>query len=118
MSRLYRGCRPTRDSGVQVKCVVQGLERIYREGFAYQRAGVMLLDRAGEGREQGLLFTELPDDGGKSDRLMDAMDKINRSRGRGTVHYASEGLGEKWHMRQKRKSAASTTEWGALPTVR
>ena len=49
---------------------------------------------------------------------MDAMDKINRTRGRGTVHYASEGLGEKWHMRQKRKSVASTTEWGALPVVR
>ena len=50
--------------------------------------------------------------------LMDAMNKINRTRGSGTVHYASEGLGEKWHMRQKRKSAANTTELGALPTVR
>ena len=109
--------RPTRDSGILVSCVVQGLEKIFKEGFSYQRAGVMLLDLVEEGAEQGLLFAETPGDTERTNRLMDAMDKINRTRGRGTVHYASEGLGEKWHMRQKRKSAASTTEWGALPTV-
>ncbi len=110
--------RPTRDSGILVSCVVQGLEKIFKEGFSYQRAGVMLLDLVAEGAEQGLLFAETPGDTERTNRLMDAVDKINRTWGRGTVHYASEGLGEKWHMRQKRKSVASTTEWGALPTVR
>ena len=109
---------PTRDSGVLVTCAVQGLERIYREGFAYQRAGVLLLDLASEDADQGLLFAETPGDTGRSNRLMDALDRINRARGRGAVHYAGEGLGERWRMRQKLKSAASTTEWGELPAVR
>ena len=107
--------RPTRDSGILVSCAVQGLERIYREGFAYQRAGVMLLDLVPEGAEQGLLFAETPGDNGRSDRLMDCMDKINRGYGRGTVRYAGEGMGDRWRMRQRLKSAACTTEWAGVP---
>ena len=110
--------RPTRDSGILVMCAVQGLERIYREGFAYQRAGVMLLDLVAEGAEQGLLFVETPGDRGRSDRLMDCMDRINRGYGRGTVRYAGEGLGARWRMRQKLKSTASTTGWAGVPGVR
>ena len=110
--------RPTRDSGILVTCAVQGLDRIYREGFAYQRAGVMLLDLAIENAEQRLLFAETPNDSERSNRLMDALDRINRTRGRGAVHYAGEGLGERWRMRQKLKSAASTTGWAGVPGVR
>lgn len=110
--------RPTRDSGVLVTCAVQGLERIYREGFAYQRAGVLLPDLAGEDAEQGLLFAETPGDSARSNRLMDALDRINRAQGRGTVHYATEGLGDRWRMRQKLKSMATTTGWAGVPVVR
>ena len=109
--------RPTRDSGILVTCAAQGLERIYREGFAYQRAGVLLPDLAGEGVEQGLLFTDAPGDS-RTDRLMAALDKINRAQGRGTVRYAGEGMGDRWRMRQRLKSAASATEWAGLPAVR
>ena len=85
--------RPTRDSGILVTCAVQGLERIYKDGFAYQRAGVLLPDLAGGDAEQGLLFAETPGDTARSNRLMDAMDRINRAQGRGAVHYAGEGAG-------------------------
>ena len=110
--------RPTRDSGILVTCAVQGLERIYREGYAYQRAGVMLPDLVGDGAEQGLLFAETPGDTARSNRLMDCLDKINRTQGRGTVRYAGEGLGERWRMRQKLKSAVSITGWAGVPGVR
>ena len=82
------------------------------------RAGVMLLDLAAEGAEQGLLFAQTLGDMERSNRLMDCLDKINWAQGRGAVHYAGEGLGERWRMRQKLKSAASTTGWAELPGVR
>ncbi len=110
--------RPTRDSGVLVTCAVQGLERIYREGYAYQRAGVLLPDLVAESAEQGLLFAETPGDTARSNRLMDALDKINRAQGRGTVRYAGEGMGDRWKMKQGRLSEASTTGWAGLPAVR
>ena len=47
----------------------------------------MLLDLAPEGAEQGVLFTDMPAVDGRSDRLMDALDRINRSQGRGTVRF-------------------------------
>ena len=110
--------KPTRDSAVLVRYGVRGLERIYREGFAYQRAGVLLPDLETEKAEQGLLFASAPDDGGKSDRLMDALDRINRRMGRHSVGYAGEGLGSRWKMRQRLKSEASTTRWADVATVR
>ena len=87
-------------------------------GDAAERAGVMLLDLAAEGAEQGLLFAKTPGDTVRSNRLMTALDRINRTRGRGAVHYAGEGLGERWRMRQGRLSAASTLGWAGLPAVR
>ena len=78
----------------------------------------MLLDLVAEGAEQGLLLAETPGDTERSNRLMDCLDKINRAQGRGTVRYAGEGLGERWRMRQRLKSAASTTGWAGLPAVR
>ena len=53
----------------------------------------MLLDLAPEDAEQGLLFAQTPCDSERSNRLMDALDSINRIQGRGAVHYAGEGLG-------------------------
>ena len=73
---------------------------------------------AAEGTEQGLLFAETPGDSERSNRLMDTLDRINRTRGRGAVYYAGEGLGERWRMRQGKLSAASTTGWAGLPGVR
>ena len=78
---------------------------------------MLLLGLTGESIEQGLLLTDAPGNG-RADWLMDALDRINRARGRGTVHYAGEGLGERWRMRQRLKSAARTTGWAELPGVR
>ena len=75
----------------------------------------MLLDLAAEGAEQGLLFAMTPGDSERSNRLMDALDKTNKARGRGAVHYAGEGLGERWQMRQGRLSEARTTGWAGRP---
>ena len=109
---------PSRDSGCLVRCAVRGLEQIFREGFAYQRAGVLLLDLAPAAAVQGVLFPAAPGDGGRADRLMDRLDLVNRTHGRGTVRYAGEILGDAWHMRQRLKSPAATTRWAELPVVR
>ena len=50
--------------------------------------------------------------------VADVLDRINRAQGRGAVHYAGEGLGERWRMRQRLKSAANTTEEREVPVIR
>jgi DNA polymerase V len=108
--------RPSQDSGFLIRQALRGLERIFRPGFAYQRAGVLLPDLIPSSMEQMTLFSCA---GGeeRAERLMEAVDRINRLYGRRAVRYASEGLGERWRMRQQMKSPAYTTRWSELPVV-
>jgi DNA polymerase V len=108
---------PSRDSGFLIKSALLGLARIYRPGYAYQKAGVMLLDLVPEGVEQRSLFTEDLDDPERSGRLMAVMDRINGVFGRQTIRYGSEALSETWRMRARLKSPAYTTRWDELPRV-
>ena len=78
---------------------------------------MLLLGLTGESIEQGLPLTDAPGNG-RADWLMATLDRINQTRGRGTVRYAGEGLRGRWRMRQKLKSAASTTGWAGVPGVR
>ena len=56
----------------------------------------MLLDLVGGGAEQRLMFAQTLGDPERSNWLMNALEGISRERGRGTVRYAVEGLGERW----------------------
>ena len=49
---------------------------------------------------------------------MACLDRLNRVPARRAVRYASELLSDRWHMRQRLKSPAYTTDWRALPVVR
>lgn len=49
---------------------------------------------------------------------MDSLDKINRQMGQHSVCYAGEGLGDRWKMRQRLKSEASSTDWGLAAVVK
>lgn len=109
---------PTRDSGCLIDAARRGLEQIFQPSHDYQRAGVLLLDLAPAGVAQGVLFPARNPDAGRTDRLMDSLDRINRQHGRGAVRYATEILSDRWQMRQHLKSTAITTRWAALPAVR
>lgn len=110
---------PTQDTGALLRVASRGLDRIYRPGHEYQKAGVMLLDLAEAGRRQGTLFAA-PEavDPERMARLMEALDRINRRHGRGALRYASEAVSDEWRMRQRLKSPGYTSRWGELPVVR
>ena len=65
---------PTADSRVIVAAALRIFERLWREGFAYRKAGVMLLDLSPAGDAVGSLFQDGPLENG---RLMQAVDRIN-----------------------------------------
>lgn len=110
--------RPSQDSGYLIRQALRGLERLFRDGYAYQKAGVMLLDLVPAGVAQTDLFPSEASDPVRSSRLMQALDQINRRHGRQTVRFAGEGLSERWHLRTRLKSPNYTTRWTELPTVR
>ena len=75
--------RPTAPS-IFVGAAIKGLKEIYREGLAYKRAGVMLLDLMDARQGQPSLF-ERPDP--KDGQLIEAMDVIERRMGPGAIRF-------------------------------
>ena len=74
--------------------------------------------RRGRCRRRRAGVAERPQAGGIGGCLRKRLAFAYLSQRRGAVHYAGEGLGERWRMRQRLKSAASTTGWAGLPAVR
>ena len=112
--------RPTADTSALVSAAVAGLKAIFRPGFNYVKAGVMLIDLQAETVSQGELDLEgdaTPD----HSKLMTTLDGLNQRFGKGTVLMASAGLaGEHraWLMKQERRTPAYTTCWKDLAVVR
>ncbi|MCD5360412.1 Y-family DNA polymerase [Chromobacterium aquaticum] len=105
------------DSRALVKAALLALERLWRPGAAYQKCGVMAWQLVDADKAQGDLFAG-PAEDEKSQRLMAAMDAINRRMGRGTVKLLAEGLEQGWKMKQDLLSPAYTTRWNEVPVVK
>ncbi|MBK8639301.1 MAG: Y-family DNA polymerase [Chromatiaceae bacterium] len=109
---------PTADTSRLLKAARVALGQIFREGYAYKRAGVVLLDLAPVGAVTGDLFaaaSAVPPE--RRERLMTTLDGINTRWGRGTVRYLAEGLVQPWQMKRQRMTPRYTTCWAELPGV-
>ena len=53
----------------------------------------------------------------RSQTLMGLLDGINGKYGRGTVHFAAEGVERAWRMRRGNLSPGYTTDWDGLPVA-
>ncbi len=77
---------PTDDTLRLITVARWALKKIYRPGYAYQKAGVVLMNLCDAGTAQGDLFSNRQD----NPRLMQAMDRINATWGRGTLRSAEK----------------------------
>jgi len=69
---------------------LQSIRAIYRDGYYYKKAGVMLTGLVPANQTQADLFDD--QDRRKSQRLMSALDAVNDRWGGGTLQYASSGF--------------------------
>ena len=102
---------PTDDTLRLTTVAKWGLKKIYRPGFAYQKAGIALMNLRDAGTVQPDLFSKAKDNA----RLMQVMDHINAIWGRGTLHSGAEGVQKEWKMKREQKSPGYTTRWDQLP---
>jgi DNA polymerase V len=89
------------------RAALWALKRIYRAGYAYQKAGVALINLTDAATSQMSLFSKSKD----NRRLMQVMDRINTIWGRGTLRSAAEGIEKGWKMKRERMSPGYTTNW-------
>ena len=91
------------------------VDRMWKPGYGYKKAGIMLSEITSAEQQQGdLLAPQVAQD----DKLMGALDSLNERYGRGTVKLSAQGSSQLWQMRQDSKSPAYTTDWNGLPAVR
>lgn len=104
---------PTDSSLAINRCAGQLVEQMWKSGYAYKKAGVMLSEIAPNTQRQHDLFcqNELIEESS----LMSVLDQVNQKFGRGVVRISSQDAGGEWGMRQERKSPAYTTSWSELP---
>lgn len=88
--------------------------RMFKAGYEYKKAGIMLSEISPITYQQGdLLEPARPIDG----QLMQTLDKLNQRYGRGTVKVSTQGAYKDWQMRQERMSPNYTTSWNDVPAV-
>jgi len=119
-SASIRLIQSTQDSRTVVKEAIVLLRGLYREGFEYAKAGVMLSELVDETGRQTDLFQSPGQpglDNERSGRLMAVMDEINRT-SRAKILIARDTGTAAYTMRREHLSPAYTTDWANLPGVR
>lgn len=106
--------QPSSYTPLLLKAALNCLESIFRLGFQYKKAGVMLAEIVPAAYQQINLFDPV---GTEKPELMQAVDRINQKWGKQTVQLAAAGLTKSWRMVQYHKSPAYTTNWSELPIV-
>ncbi|QIE91117.1 MULTISPECIES: translesion error-prone DNA polymerase V subunit UmuC [Pseudomonas] len=114
-SRILAMPYPADDTRDLLRAALTGLKALYRPGYAYAKAGVILSQFAERGTITGDLFAPRPRP--NSERLMAVMDAINLREGRGTVRFARERPVGAWSMKRELLTPAYTTSWQGLAKV-
>lgn len=89
--------------------------KIFRPGYKYKKAGILLLELVPEDTVQLGLFDAADRD--KSSRLMAAFDAVNRKFGRFTLNFAGGHIRDDWRPRYEMRTPRYTTRWDELPTA-
>ena len=105
---------PTSDSKLIVKRAVEGIKRIYKEGYRYKKAGIILYELHSSSSVRGLLDYDKP----RTDSLMRSLDEINYRYGSATLRLAAEGIKKSWQMRREKVSPCYTTSFDQLMIVK
>jgi len=98
---------PTDNSFAIVTAATTAARRLWRDGYRYQKAGVILLELH---RPEELPIALFPSrDPEKSARIMAAMDAANQRYGRDAVRPGNVRANSRWNMRRARLSPSYTT---------
>lgn len=104
------------DSTIDLNKYAQiGLKAIFKEGYQYKKAGVIVLGITPNSQVQLSLFnTSNP----KHQPIMRVVDKLNAAMGKTTVRFASQSIGRQWKMKQERLSPCYTTRIKEIVTIK
>lgn len=98
---------PTDDVLLLTNAAMQGLEAIWRDGYRYSKAEILLMDLRKRSEFTGDLFT--PSQSERSNDLMRVLDRINLKYGKNALHSARMPVDAAWAMKRELMSRSYTT---------
>ena len=99
-----------------IKKAITGLVKIYKYGYFYQKAGIVLSKLKDADQSELNLLTPLMEN--KSKTLMKAIDFTNAKYGRNSISIAQAGIDNSWKMRREHFSNIDTASFESLPTIK
>ena len=90
-----------------IKYALKGFDIIYKEGYRFMKAGIMVLNIVPETQVQSSMFDKLNRERDK--KIMTTMDKINHSLGKEIVRMAVQGFEKRYKLRADYLSPCYTT---------
>ena len=105
----------TNNSLELVKVAIAGLKKIYKYGYFYQKAGIILSKLSEAGEKDLNLLTPILEN--KSQTLMKAIDVTNAKYGRNVISVAQAGINNSWKMRREHSSKIDTASFDSLPKI-
>ncbi|GEM54589.1 SOS mutagenesis and repair protein UmuC [Flavobacterium branchiophilum NBRC 15030 = ATCC 35035] len=92
-----------------------GLKAIFKEGYYYKKAGVIVMGLTPNDQTQLSLFnTSNP----KHQPLMSVVDRLNKSYGKNKIKFGNQSLGRQWKMKQEKLSNSFTTRIDEIITIK
>jgi DNA polymerase V len=106
---------PTNSNIELTKFAIIALKKIFKDNFAYKKAGVIVMDFTPEDIVQMKMFQN---SNPKHKNLMQMIDELNKDIGVKKVKLASQDIGRTWKMRQEKLSPRYTTKLNEIITVK
>lgn len=106
---------PTAYTPALIEAAHSLLERVYKPGYEYRKAGIFLTDITFDNAKQQSFFLKVDDE--KQSQIMKAVDKINGRYGRHTVRPGAMGFAHNWKMKQENLSNCYTTRLSEIVNV-
>ena len=107
---------PTHYTPDLVHHTVLGLRSLFKEGYVYKKAGVVMRGLVSAEYRQLNLFEPMPNFS-REEAHMEVVDRLNHQLGAGSLQWAGAGLNPSWQMKQQKRSPRYTSRWDEIPVV-
>lgn len=120
LPQYFKNCvielqEPTNNTMEIVHYALIALRNIYREGYLFKKAGVIITEIVPSDAIQGNLFNST--DREKLKRLMNVVDRLNQGFTKNKLSLAVQGTNKKWNLKQELLSPRYTTKLSDIITI-
>lgn len=106
----------TNSSAEIIRFALKGVDMIYKPGYNFKKAGVIVMDIVPEKEVQQSLFDQ--EDRKRDARITKTLDKVNTRFGKDLVRFAIQGYARQWRLKQELLSPCYTTDINQVLTIK